>query len=148
MKLEIVDFETAKDLKELGFDWDCYLSVDEKYPEDIHIAYDLTGENKFTIEDIEAAKENGHNCFLMPELDLVCKWFRDVYDIYITCTIIGVYRNSNHQVSVVDFSNDSFGDRIIYKLLENMSYDEAQLEGIKETIKYLKSNETTKTPKD
>lgn len=39
-----IKFETAKLAKETGFNKDFFFAVDALYPDDEHLAYDLTGE--------------------------------------------------------------------------------------------------------
>lgn len=100
MKINIVTFETAKSLKDFGFDIICpkcygiavmhngeYLGCDEEY--------ELRAEGRGDeIEYIDGGmlydmwfKNNDkedHNVYAAPDIETVRKWFRDKYKLHIT----------------------------------------------------------------
>ena len=86
MKLQLCSLELCKLAKNKGFDWDTLHATDGV---DTHLAFDLTGETHFDIEDIKAA-DNGSNSenYLCPTLDLLTKWMRDVHELHLdTCVL-------------------------------------------------------------
>lgn len=137
MNLPIVDFNTAKELKELGFDAPTIFAYN-KYGKFTHKLANQIGKEPYV-----------HYCeydsdMYAPAITEVIKWFRDVHNLYINVTLVGVYKEKNFQLSVMDFNNGSFGERIVYKVFYNTTFEQAELEGIKKVIKYLKNGNSTK----
>ena len=82
MRDQKVTIETAILAEQKGFDWDCLYAFSSKNPEDIHTAYDLTGENTFTKEDCEAAYSNAEDKhYLCPTLSLLLRWLREEHGV-------------------------------------------------------------------
>ena len=69
-QLQLVSFEQAKKLKELGFDWKCFWYYDPDFSQK---------ENKALCYGIETDHNSTKNvCISAPEIALALKWFRDV----------------------------------------------------------------------
>ncbi len=81
MKEQLVTFETAKVLYEVGFNWECPYAYDDSGRTDSCV--DQTGEGYFNEEDILTARENEYMVWLAPTQSLVQKWLRETHDIYI-----------------------------------------------------------------
>ncbi len=118
MNLPIVPFDVARDLKELGFDWD----VLNKYADNGKL-------NDATYSgDIKA-----------PTQSEVCKWLRDEKGIHIEITIMNyLYAYEvcdTNGLAVVYFGND------MYKF---DTYEAAELAGIKKAIEILKERNNMK----
>lgn len=116
MKLQIVSFDVAKDLQELGFNW----RTRQTYTQ----LTDWLSEND---------SELNRHMLKAPEQALVVKWFRDVHNLKIT-----VYpKRFFEDLYCLSISNKK---KIIYEEKHfHRTYEEAELEGIKECIKYLKN---------
>lgn len=110
MNLQIIPFEVANDLKELGFDWVCT--------------------SDFRIEQA-----------------LVCRWFRDVHNIIITIDVNCSQNDFSYGYDWCIWRHSKYGHIEEFSIPTNMpigewtydAYEEAELEGIKTAIKYLKS---------
>ena len=140
MKLKLVDFETAKDLKELEFDWTCT----GHYSKSKKPVYYLYGEVK------------QETYIKAPEQALVIKWFRDAHNIYIATNRFSNGLTDKLQAYHIteDFTTKlpKFGIWRVDILIEDVNkpdwkdvittygdtYEEAESNGIKEGIKYLK----------
>lgn len=130
MELQLVNFEQAKALKELGFPQD--LSFREcdywynKHGHDNHHA-ELIGDD-FSFSDIVC---------LAPTLELVAKWLREEKSLFteITLDLGGGY---NVQYCQLPWTNTLFDN----SLGTFDSYEEALSAGIDKAIKILKENET------
>jgi hypothetical protein len=132
-KLAIVDFSTAKDLKELGFDWYCDYNY---YMKNNHKVFKQG-------ELLYGATHNEIDWTSAPEQALVCKWFRDVHNIHIIVEIASssktsdyvyswnIWRNSKH--GYFDWNPMNGSDWEGYD-----NFEEAELEGIQSAIEYLK----------
>ena len=108
MELQIVTYEISKRLKELGFDWK--ISVGK-------------GQMINIIPECEDVR---------PTQALVCKWFRDVYNI-IVC--VGIRRGCQFIGGIV--INDNF----IHVPLACETYEQAEEVGILEAIKIIKNKQ-------
>ncbi len=135
MKLPIVDFETAKELKKLGFNElhnNCYRfdSTEEIYV--------LVGENGVSYFNNQADKDGYVADITAPEQAFVVKWFRDVHDILVYADVFdkGFLEKNKfcYQWRIFPRTDDWFVSIEEYK-----TYEEAELEGIKEAINYLKN---------
>lgn len=133
-KLAIVDFSTAKDLKEVGFDWYCdynyYMKSNHKIFKQGELLYGAT----YNEMDWTSA----------PEQALVIKWLLDIHNLYVV--IEPHFKQWFWEIRQIN-NTDSYA---VYYIIKSQIYtnpnaykthDEAQLGGIKECIKYLK-NET------
>ena len=120
MKLQIVDFETAKYLKELGFDWKDTVS---KY-------YDTKGNRILYLHGIPDEK---YGYILRPEQSLVVKWLRDVHKLKITVYPKRFFEDL-YCLSISINNEIIHSPKHFYKI-----YEEAELDGIREAIKYLKN---------
>lgn len=117
MKLQTISFEVAKDLKDLEFDWPVKKYFDNKGKP---ITY-ILGKPHW-------------NFYKRPTQALVVKWFRDNHNISINITW-STYL-SGFQYNIVLMTIDA--ERIFYNSAFE-SYEEAELEGIKQALKYLKN---------
>jgi len=122
MKLKLVSFETAKLLKEVGFDLSTGLA---QYNED--------GELESSCF-FEGAKD-----YLAPTLELVKMWFREVHEIYLEVRRdVCIKPNIRiYHINVRKFliNHDS---TILYNKRNNGTYEEALEQGIIEAIKLIK----------
>lgn len=110
MELELVNFEQAKALKELGFNYKC-----QGY-------YDLVG----TLYPYESAMHWNHNantehksCYSAPTLELAAKWFRDERNLIIT-----VFYDDESDSANPD---DEYESRGWYYLVEEPLYQYSKL---------------------
>jgi hypothetical protein len=92
MKLQSVNFEQAKLLKEKGFDWD-----DGNWYHGEMINYETTISKQAKLLKEKGFDWDGGNWyhgemehFLAPTQAFVCKWFRDVHGIIITTVWVGI----------------------------------------------------------
>lgn len=143
MKLPIVPFDVAKDLKELEFDWyvnwmyyyakgsdAIVLQFSDYLSGSVNPKYGFNFNHRYSTDTNELPVS-------APEQSLVVKWFRDVHGLDIFIRWCSVYYNGyvyelwkgNEFISCNEF-------------VENLTYEEAELEGIKEAIKYLKDGRT------
>ena len=76
-QLQFVTFDQAKRLKELGFDWKCYMRYDD---ERLTKSY-ISNHNALTLNDV----------FSAPTMALVLKWCRDVKKIVIQIRYLDGY---------------------------------------------------------
>lgn len=90
MRLGYVNFETAKMLKEKGFDWFEHLGMKILY-------YDKEGVRKLSSCLVPA------DAIMCPTQELARKWLRDVKDIHIT---IVFYRDIKWQYIVFNLNED------------------------------------------
>lgn len=160
MKLQLVNFDTAKDLKELGFDWPCYavwndfrpyLGNEPSEPYCVHFGIHQNDKNRKGCPDEYSA----------PEQAFATKWLREVYHIYIIPNRWSngmTDRIQRHHLTVDPQSElIKFGMWRVDILVEDPdkddwkktitafadTYEEAEAEGIRRAIKYLKSNENS-----
>lgn len=136
-KLQIVPFDVAQDLKELGFDWG------------VKYAYNNTGVlwDATYINNQELTSSLRYS-YAAPEQTLVCKWFRDVHKLHLDVRTAFSYSLEqvyyfNEMRHVVKFQDKHIWDGFVFKNNQVNNYEEAELEGIREAIKYLKKNEST-----
>ena len=129
MKLQLVDYQTAKDLKELGFNWKVRYFWDENSPKLTPYGYNY--EDNYNDDIIFESK----NYYSAPEQALVTKWFRDIYGLSIETV-----RLPKGYETCVTRINDEYLDVVIGGSKFNTwpIYEEAVLEGIKKTINYIK----------
>ena len=134
MNLPIVSFEIAKDLKELGFDWKCTnIFITKQYG--LYKKKDYYNKTfaesgalgvRFIFPDDSFIYE--------PEPTLIIKWFREVHNIDIFIRRCSVYYNG--YVYELWKGNEFLDNN---EFVENLTYENAELEGIKVAIKYLKN---------
>ncbi|MDO7847658.1 hypothetical protein Q5H92_14915 [Hymenobacter sp. M29] len=81
MEDQLITFPTAKLAKEKGFDLDsqyCYNSDGE-----VEGAFDLTGQEYFTDEEILNAAHNGEVTYLCPTQSLLSRWLREEKGVHL-----------------------------------------------------------------
>ena len=125
MELELVDFETAKLLKEKRFDQKITsvgYSTDTK-----ELSYD------FPIDLI-----NGKGV-AAPTLSLVCKWLRDVHEIDLNIDPEQYMGTRWYEVYVGDIGNVGNGNwiEVNEEAITFNTYEQAQAAGIKEALKLI-----------
>lgn len=129
---DYVSFETAKLLKEKGFDESC------------RARYDYNGILHYEKYPIEASGAEMHNSILCPTLQMVTTWLREVHNIHIQ---VGITTFEDYKVSSPEYyvyiSSTVDGKNLIsYKSGDNSvvenglprgfkNYEEAIEEGIK-----------------
>lgn len=158
--LKIVSSETAKVLKDFGFDILCpqcygiaimhngeYIGCDEEYElrakgrgdEIEYIDYGMLYNMWFKNNDKE-----DHDVCAAPDIETVRKWFRDKYKIHITAipipyiSIEGCYWLAD----VYTFSDEKYG-KLPLTTMASESYEEAVEKEILRLINYLKEKEKT-----
>jgi len=114
MKLQLCGFELCKLAKQHGFGWDTTYALSDNHANEVHHAWDLKGERHFTIEEVlKADAENNYDNYLVPSLDLLSKWFREVHEI--------------------NFNYDIFVDGTVeYIIVSDMFDDEGDINDIRE----------------
>jgi hypothetical protein len=142
--LQIIPFDVARDLKELGFDWS------------VNSAYFQNNKNKSGYDDLftthsEIYENHNDTDYLYrrisaPEQALVVKWLRDVHNIHIQ--VEPHFKQWFWEICQLNNDTDSMA---VYYVLETQrrsnpnaykTFEQAELEGIKEVIKYLKDDVT------
>lgn len=137
-----ITFETAKLAKKVGFNKDCFFAVDALYPNDEHLAYDLTGETFFTQKDILNAQENGHDCYLLPFQSQLQEWLRTKL-IFVNVDFDSYKPDvPKYFAEVKSLSCKNMGERLLDGFSLCNTYEEAFEEGLAEGLKILiKRNE-------
>ena len=120
---DYVSFETAKLLKEKGFDESCY----QKYDDEGYLSFNHVGY-------INSDKPRDDFYALAPTLQMAMKWLRDVYNINIDIVSIWNQKRFEYQVFVVTPENAKhcYVDDKLY-----LGYEEACEEAIKYCLKNL-----------
>ena len=116
MKLQIVPFDVAKDLKELGVDWKCMFNYERYNTDNIHCSnsdfdYWMSQRQSCPIQLMNfnehefsgGYRTKSENKWSAPEQSIVVKWFRDIHDIHI-------------QPTYVNFDNENYNDVVGYRL--------------------------------
>lgn len=121
-KEHIVSFNTAKLLKETGFDWDSELAYDEEG--NIDNSKDYTSNDIFMQEDIESAEENEYPSYLAPTQSLARKWLRENQNLHII--VIPTLHNF-WTFKMIDLGNDKIELPPYYNVDDNdyNNYEEA-----------------------
>lgn len=157
MELNIVSFEQAKELKELGFPQNIYTSkvyLEKTIPHDI-IAKECDLSDWQCIGGRLIPCSSDYNKYgvdtcICPTLELCAKWLREEKNIYIT--ILPTYNNRRYLKSFIcelDYKNN-VGAFVTHTLNKNKgsylyddfnSYEEALSTCIDKAIEILKNNE-------
>lgn len=161
MELKIVDFETAKLLKEKGFDWDVVNfytkggtleNLIPEYPytelsidyDNLGISIDKTGEYNWNScvdfilisafnESIGVRYEMGYSA---PTQALVVKWLRDVHKIHIVIDLHWIARGYDYSIYKIDNDMETVvSKQVVYEDIR--TYEEAELTGIIEALKLI-----------
>ena len=132
MELQIVNKEIAIQLKELGFDWEVNAYYKEELYEQIkNEVYKDCCSNNFSqyIDDISA-----------PTQALVCKWFREKFQIYIQIEIDMIVLNKElyNYVIFISNKNTKFGIQRRCKTTSYDTFEQAEEAGILKAIEILK----------
>lgn len=144
MKLQVVNFEIAKELKVLGFNWPTIRWYDND-----RFLYNSVSIEKYNDRDWQIA------AFTQAE---VVKWLRDIYDIHIQPSYCVFYdalyqHHVGYRLNIIFggicpmnyiLSNEELNVKYNGSLLNGHgivfdAYETTELEGIKEAIRYLKS---------
>jgi len=132
IKEDYVSFETAKLLKEKGFDWECEYFYDWYEDDDEYIICSIGG---------SCNKEDYPSEYSMPTLQMTCKWLREVHKIYIDIDIriiLEQWAGYNVTIYKTNIDNCLLGKFISLKgLKDNTSYEEACEVAIKYCIENL-----------
>jgi hypothetical protein len=156
MEISIVTFETAKFLKDFGFDIICpkcygvavmhngeYLGYDEECElraegRDDEIEY-VDGGMLYNMW-FKNTDEEHQDVYAAPDIEIVRKWFRDNYNLHITAmpyiTVEGCF-----WLSEVYTYNDVMYDKLPLTTMVCETYEEAIENGINKTVNYLKEKE-------
>lgn len=141
MKEQFCDLETSLEFKKLGFNEPCfaYYEKSEMLSDNHRLRY-------IEHEETNPCKNNPLNDLdiAAPLLQQSCKWFRDKYNLSIEP---GIFK-SGYKSCVVTIT-DGYFDVVIGGSKFNTwpTYEEAELEGIKKTIQYLKNEMGKSTTK-
>ena len=154
-KLKIVSSETAKVLKDFGFDILCpqcygvaimhngeYLGCDEEYElraegrgdEIEYVEYGMLYDMWFKNNDKE-----DHDVCAAPDIETVRKWFRDKYGIYITAMPYITVEGCKWMAVAYTFSDEMY-DKLPLTTMVCESYEKAVEKEILRLINYLKEN--------
>jgi len=142
--MEIVSFETAKILKELGFDEYVLNVYKTNKLRTWHLLYKVTYLSKGYYYKVKGNSHPVGGCKVSaPYLSQVQEWLREK-EIEVAISP-DFYKHSEHTGYVVDI--DIFKDGKHYKELKQQhfkTYNEALKVGIKESLKYLKDDSRNK----
>ena len=132
-QLELVNKEQAIKLKESGFDWECVYH----YLED----HELPAHNQIYIEYTLFNKAENWNSFSdkfsAPELDLACKWLREVKGIIVVSLVLDCRKN------LYTFDLFTKTGKIYIKRESFNSYEAAQSAGLDIILKELSNKKIT-----
>jgi len=128
MNLETIDFETAKDLKKLGFDWKCK-------------QYYFSGAYFYDEPAILSSYQNKKDFYFAPTQAEVAKWLRDKHSLMIDVYPLG-YRTKEYVWTVHDLQPWG-GVHISDK--EYRDFEQAESVGIKKAIEILKERQNDNT---
>lgn len=140
MKLPLVNIDVAEALKELGFNWKVKYFWDCNSPD--NVPYQYVGEDNYNDDTIFSSK-----CYYSaPEQAMAVKWFRDTHNIIITIDVNCSQNDFSFGYDWYIWRHSKYGYIEEYSTPTNCpigewtysSYEEAELEGIKVAIKYLK----------
>lgn len=155
-QIDIVSSETAKTLKDFGFDVVCpqcygtavmhngeYLGCDEEYElrsegRGDEIEY-IDGGMLYTMWFKNNDKED-HHVYAAPDIETVRKWFRDKYKLHITAMPYITVEGCFWLADVYTF-NDEMYNKLPLTTMVCESYEEAVEKEILKLINYLKGNE-------
>ena len=119
-----VNFEVAKLLKEVGFNWDCKYAYDLLAPiscADNEVCSVFSDKNPNKFSDLVSA----------PTLEVAQKWLRDVHGIIFTIEAFVVNRNDTHNERIT-YTCRFLDDDIT--LHEYETYEDAQAAGIQAAL--------------
>ena len=111
---DYVSFETAKLLKEKGFDWEC--RTRKFYPE----------------PEYDAESPNG---VFAPTLQMAMKWLRKVHNIHIAVIVAYHHIPRRYEAHIMKLEN--IDDFILHQQVDFASYEEACEEAIKYCLENL-----------
>ena len=138
-KIDFCDYDTCAALKELGYNRGAYAYYFPNHKEDLifnthpmrgcSINEMVKGYNTYAKDIV------GYELIDAPTMWEAQKWLREIHNIFVMIDRSFAANNSWHYVICI---NDDFEHLIEQPSLENYSYEEALLEGIKEAVKILK----------
>jgi len=123
IELDIVDFETAVDLTNIG----CFLKSKKSYVK--HSDGSISKINNIGVPP---------NMYPAPELELVSKWFMEKHDINITICILRREVHSTWYYNIDRISVDKILHRWNPKLDTYLTYEEALSKAIKDSILFVR----------
>lgn len=143
MELTKVDFDTAKFLKELGFNWDCDSYYDQALFEGTNPQWEGIF-TKFTFFErkgfhnnlIPNVNELWYGCS-RPTQALVVRWFREIHDISIECGYAGHRLNDPPWVTILCICNKRTLEFVVDGQWTGDTFEESELKGIKAAINHL-----------
>jgi hypothetical protein len=130
----LITFETAKLVKEKGFDWPVshIIAFNE-----VNNSHEYTGETEFTLEEAEAATSNTEKeHYLCPSQSLLQKWLRETHKLDI---VIQAYADENgdqesprydYEMYYPKFTEEDYGGTPKYHVLYEECLEEALIDGL------------------
>lgn len=127
-----VSLETAKMLKEAGFDWECNQGFNP-------LGEPCTWYNhKWIGEGLDLCEEPTDECLVRPTLAVAQRWLREVKDTYIIPQISDY--EANGCIWEYDYRTNIHNINPIRSLCKYKSYEEALEEGIKTVLNLFKED--------
>lgn len=148
MKLQLVSFEQAKALKELGFPQDepCYhcgqafvtkkFAYYDRFTHEWIVPFNEMNDTYYRAISLNGKHENNGEWYSRPALELVAKWLRDEKKIYIDVTLGHTQGNIVWCASLNNLGKGSF---MLGDIKHVDSYEEALRASIDEAIEILKT---------
>lgn len=118
---DYVDFETAKLLKEKGFDWESFASIKVFCGS----KYEINGE-------LIVPKENT----IIPTLQIAMKWLREKHNLYVDIILHSVNRTLIYEARIDKINSPSYIDVILPQINEPI-YENACESAIKYCLENL-----------
>lgn len=143
MELARVDFELAKDLKELGFTLECnnyflqalFEGKNEEW-EGVFPKYSVFEHSGFHYNSSKNNNEMWYECSA-PTQALVVRWFREIHDISIECGYAGHRLNDPPWVTILCICNKRTLEFVVDGQWTGDTFEESELKGIKAAINHL-----------
>jgi hypothetical protein len=126
MKEAYVDFDTAKLLKEKGFDWE----VHSFYEKDKDMGYSCWSNNYNTHDDL----------YSVPTQQTACRWLREEHNILVTvlpCEVgagVDDYTYVIHEIQPEDYHFKFIAQGRMQPVADTMGYEGTLEEGIKHVL--------------
>lgn len=135
MEEQLITLETAKLAKEKGFNIPCMYSINELHLKECSLNY--TGNDTFTIEDVNEASENTKILHLLaPTQSLLQRWLREVHNISV---LVEHGRMEDYSFGYFCRIYSKIPSTNQFKIFEyRNSYEEALETGLQEALKFIK----------
>ena len=123
---DYVSFETAKLLKEKGFDEPCDFYISELFPSSI---------TKYSDYGIKYKNSQKEYVYSAPTLQMAMKWLREMHNIHIAVIVTYHYFPRRYEAHIMKLKN--IDDFILHQQVDFVSYEQACEAAIKYCLENL-----------